>query len=431
METHTSDSKTGTVLIKQVKIADPGSIHNNQTVDLFISDGIIQKIGQLNLNAETIIEPNGLIATPGLFDLRSRHGEPGEEQNEDVISLIKTASSGGFTGIATLPDTIQSIQSRAQIEFLIRKADKKIVNVYPLGATTIDLQGKELAELFDMHQGGAIGFSNGDVPYNSGALQRALLYTKNFDGLIFSHAEEKNLSNNGFVNESNNTAALGLKQFAAHAEYIAIGKEIEIARYTNSKLHFSHISSAKSVELIRKAKEDGLKISCDVSILHLIYTDEVMQNFDANLKLMPPLRNENDRVALIEGIKDGTLDCIISDHNPQSPENKVVEFNYSPFGAITLQIVFSLYNQYLSQSISLESFIKATSINPRAILGIPTVCIEENKPANFSLFDLNKEWTFNKKSNKSLSSNSHLFNTKLKGQCVFITNGKNHKLINT
>ncbi len=430
MEKHTSDSKTGTVLIKQVKIADPGSIHNNQTVDIFISDGIIAKIGKLNLNAETILEPNGLVATPGLFDLRTRHGEPGQEQDEDVNSLIKTAYYGGFSGLATLPNTEQTIQSRAQIEYLIRKAENKPVNVYPLGATTVDLQGKELAELFDMHQGGAIGFSNGDNPYNSGCLQRALLYTKNFNGLIFSHAEEKNLSNDGFINESDNTAALGLKPFAAHAEYIAIGREIEIARYTNSKLHFSHISSAKSIELIRKAKEDGLNITCDVSILHLIYNDEVLKSFDANLKLMPPIRNEIDRLALIDGVNDGTIDCIVSDHNPHCPENKVVEFNYSPFGAITLQIVFSLYTQFLSQSISIDSFVKAASINPRHILGLPTANIEENKPANLSVFDINKEWTLTKKTNKSLSSNTHFLNSKLTGQCVFMANGKISKLLN-
>lgn len=422
MEKHTADSKSGTILIKQVTIADPGSDYNNRTTDIFISNGIISEIGTITKSADTTIDGKNCIATLGLFDLRSRHGEPGQEQNEDVESIIKTAAAGGFTGIVTLPDTHPTVQSRAQIEFLLRKADKKIVSVYPLGATTLDCGGKELAELYDMSQGGAIGFSNGDSPYNSGALQRALLYTKNFNGLIFSHAEDKNLSNGGYVNESNNTASLGLKHFASHAEYTAVAREIEIARYTNSRLHFSHISTAQSVDLIRKAKSDGLKISCDVSILHLIYTDNDMATFDANLKLMPPLRSEEDKKALINGVNDGTIDCIVSDHNPQCPENKVVEFNHSPFGAITIQTLFSLYNHYLSKDISLDTFIKTTSQNPRAILNLHIPSIKENSPANLAIFNTELSWEFNSKTNKSLSSNSHLIGTKLKGKCVFVAN---------
>ena len=422
MEKQTTDSKSGTILIKQVTIADPGSDYNNRTTDIFISKGIISEIGTITKSADIIIDGKNCIATPGLFDLRSRHGEPGHEQTEDVESIINAAAAGGFTGIATLPDTHPTVQSRAQIEFLLRKADNKIVSVYPLGATTLDCGGKELAELYDMSQGGAKGFSNGDSPYNSGALQRALLYTKNFNGLIFSHAEDKNLSNGGYVNESNNTASLGLKHFASHAEYTAVAREIEIARYTNSRLHFSHISTAQSVDLIRKAKSEGLKITCDTSILHLIFTDKALETFDANLKLMPPLRSEEDRKALINGVNDGTIDCIVSDHNPQCPENKVVEFNYSPFGAITIQTFFSLYNQYLSKQINLESFIKAASQNPRTILNLPVSKIEEKAKANLSVFDTHQEWEFNSKTNQSLSSNSHLMGTKLKGQCVFIIN---------
>ncbi len=403
-------------------IADPGSDYNNRTTDIFISNGIISEIGTITKSADITIDGKNCIATPGLFDLRSRHGEPGHEQTEDVESIINAAAAGGFTGITTLPDTRPAIQSRAQIEYLLRKAENKIVSVYPLGSTTLDCEGKELAELYDMSQGGAIGFSNGDSPYNSGALQRALLYAKNFNGLIFSHAEDKNLSNGGFVNESNNTASLGLKHFASHAEYTAVAREIEIARYTNSHLHFSHISTTQSVDLIRKAKSEGLKITCDVSILHLIFTDKALGNFDANLKLMPPLRGEEDKKALINGVNDGTIDCIVSDHNPQCPENKVVEFNYSPFGAITIQTLFSLYNHNLSKDISLDTFIKATSQNPRTILNLPVAKIKENSLANLAIFNTENEWKFNSKTNKSLSSNSHLMGTKLKGQCILVAN---------
>ena len=422
MEKHAADTKSGNILIKQVKITCPGSEFNNRITDILISEGKITRIGDIDTNNAQIIDAKGCIATPSLFDLRARHGEPGLEQNEDIESMINASSAGGFGGIATLPDTNPCISTRAQIEFLTNKSKNKLVTVFPLGATTIDLEGKELAELYDMHQGGAKGFSNADHAYNSGALQRALLYVKPFDGLIFSHAEDKNLSKGGYVNESKNTADLGLKHFPAHAEYSALAHEIEIARYTNGKLHFSHISTAQSVELVRKAKMDGLQITCDVSILHLIYNDEVLREFDANFKLMPPLRNETDRLALIDGINDGTIDCIVSDHNPQCTENKLVEFNYSPFGSITIQSLFSLYCMHLSQQISLEKFIYTTSINPRKILALKLPVIKEDSPADLAIFDMDKEWIFDQKSNFSRSSNSHLLNQQLLGKCIHLFN---------
>ena len=429
MEKKATDSFSGNILIKQVLIADPGSVHNNQVKDILIADGIITKIGHIDEETDVTFDGNKCVVTPGLLDLRCRHGEPGSEQNEDIESLIKTAEAGGFTGVVTLPDTFPSTQSRAQIEYLFRKGDNYIVRSYPLGATTMDLEGEELTELYDMHQGGALGFSNADVPYNSGALQRAMLYTKPFKGLIFSHAEDKSLSNDGYVNESNNTAALGLKCFPSHSEYTAIAREIEIARYTDAPLHFSHISTAESVDIIRNSKKQGVKISCDVSILHLIYTDAVIMEFDSNLKLLPPLRSESDRQALIKGVNDKTIDCIVSDHNPQSPESKVVEFNYSPFGAITLQILYSLYREYLSEDISLQTFINATARRPYKLLNLEVPVIDENMPANLAIFDPEKEWDYNHSSNTSLSYNSHLLGSRLKGKCVFISNNKLSKIL--
>jgi dihydroorotase len=420
LEKHPADTTSGNILIKQVKIACPGSEHNNRITDILISEGKIVRLGDINEVFENVIDASGCIAAPALFDLRARHGEPGLEQNEDVESLINASSAGGFSAIATLPDTQPCISSRAQIEFLKNKSKNKLVTLYPLGATTLDLEGKELAELYDMSQGGALGFSNADHAYNTGALQRALLYVKPFEGLIFSHAEDCNLSKGGYVNESNNTADLGLKHFPAHAEYSALAHEIEIARYTDSKIHFSHLSSSQSVDLVRKAKKEGLHVTCDVSILHLIYNDQVLRNFDSNFKLMPPLRNESDRLALVEGINDGTIDCIVSDHNPQCTENKLVEFNYSPFGAITIQMFFSLYCMHLSNQISLSRFIDATAIAPRKILALVQPEIRENAEANLAIFNPDLEWEFNQQSNFSRSSNSHLFNQKLIGKCLYL-----------
>lgn len=430
MEKHNAESKSGSFLIKRVKIISPDSVHHNRTKDILIADGKISEIGDLSTKDIAVIEGRNLIATPGLFDLRCRHGEPGLELKEDMDSLIQVAAAGGFTGLATLPDSKPCIQTRSQIEFLKRKTARQVVEVFPLGATTVDLEGDTLTEIFDMHLGGAIGFSNGDHPYNPGALQRALLYTKNVGNLVFTHAEDKSLSYGGFVNESEQTAALGLKYFAAHAEYTVVAREIEIARYTNNRLHFSHISTKQSVDLIEKAKAEGLPVSCDASILHLIYTDASLSEFDANLKIMPPLRSESDRLALIEGINKGTIDCIISDHNPHNAEEKLVEFNYSPFGAISLQILFSLYNIHLSKSISWDRFVMATSIVPRRLLKLPESQIVEGNLANLSVFDLDLEWEFNKHTNLSLSSNSHLLGETLKGKCVFTAKGNTYNIPN-
>ncbi|NUM31779.1 MAG: dihydroorotase [Bacteroidetes bacterium] len=422
MEKNITSRSSGSILIKNGKIISAGSPFNKKTTDILLKNGKIEKIGKIKTKCDLEIDALNCIITTGLFDLRCKQGEPGEEQNEDINSLINTAVSGGFTGVATLPDINPAIQTKAQIEFLLRKSENKIVDISPLGALTVNCEGKELSEMYEMHAGGAIGFSNGNNPVNYGTLQRALLYVKDFDGLIFSHAEDKNLSNNGTVNESKNTVSLGLKFFPDIAEFTQVASQIEIAKYTDSKIHFSHLSSAKSVELIRKAKSEKIKVTSDVSILHLIYTDEIMQNFDSNLKIMPPLRNETDRQALIDGINDGTIDCIISDHNPHSPETKLVEFNFSPFGAITLQILYSLYNQFLSDKIDIDTFIKVASINPRKILNLPLPQINEKMPANLVVFNTDENWEFNKQSNHSLSTNSHFLGKTLKGKCVFVAN---------
>lgn len=419
MEKH-PEAKSGTFLIRQALIVDPGSSHHNRKADIFIENGIITQIGDLNIANAQVIDAENCIAMPGLFDLRCRQGEPGLEQNETIESLINAATQGGFTGLAVLPDTQPPVQSRSQIEFILGKSRNKSVSVYPLGATTQNLEGKDLAELYDMQLGGAIGFSNADHAYSAGSLQRALLYSRSFNGLIFSHAEDLSLSNGGYVNESNNTAALGLKPLPAHAEFTAIATQIEIARYTNSRLHFSHISTSESVNLIRKAKSEGIAITCDVSILHLILNDTAVLEFDANLKLMPPLRNETDRLALIAGLNDGTIDCIVSDHNPQAPEHKVVEFNYAPFGASTIQLFTSLYFTYLKTVINLETFYKSTVLNPRKILGLVQPQIEVGQVAGLFIFNPNSTWTFNRATNASLSYNSHLFGTEIKGKTTFL-----------
>lgn len=422
MEKNITPRSSGTIIIKGGRIVAPGSPFNKKTADILIKNGKIITIGKINEKADKVVDAKNCVVTPGLFDLRCRQGEPGNEQNEDINSLLNAACAGGFTGVCTLPDMSYPVQNIAQIEYQLQKTADKIVKVFPLGALTMNCEGKDLAEIFEMHSGGAVGFSNGDTPINNGILQRALLYVKSFDGLIFSHAEDKNLSNNGVVNESNNTVSLGLKFFPEIAEFTQINNQIEIAKYTGAKIHFSHISSAKSVDLIRKAKTEKLRVTCDVSILHLIFTDEILNSFDSNLKIMPPLRNEADRKALIDGINDGTIDCIISDHYPHSAENKIVEFNYSPFGAISIQILFSLYNQYLTKNINFETFVNAVSINPRKILGLDIPQINENTQADIAVFDVDKEWIFDAKSNYSLSSNSHLIGSKLLGKCIFTAN---------
>lgn len=413
------------LLIQNTTIAHPNSPHNGQKRDILIENGTIVSIAAPNSisteNAE-LVNGTGTYTAPGFMDMRAQFADPGFEHREDLISGTKAAAAGGFTGVAVLPNTYPPVHSKSEVEYVLNKAKGHVTTVYPIGCITQNHEGKELAELYDMHTAGAIAFSDGDHTINnSGLMHRALLYAKGFDGLLCVHPEDKGMAVGGQMNESATSTRLGMRGIPNLAEQLIIERDIELVRYNDAKLHFSHITTAEAVQLIRAAKADGLKITADVAIAHLSWDDEALEDYDSNFKVTPPLRTHKDIDALIEGLKDGTIDAICSDHNPQDAESKVLEYEYAETGMLGLQTFLPLLVK-LAPVLGWDVLIKVIAINPRKILGLGEVELTEGKTANLTVFNPTQQWTFDKSSNLSKSVNSPLWGRELTGKIVFTMN---------
>ncbi len=413
------------ILILNTLVCCPSSAYHGQFCDILINENVIEDIASsskkifTSLKNTITFDAEGAFISNGWFDMRSNLCDPGFEYKEDIESASKAAVAGGFTSLACLPSTLPVIQNKAGVEYVINKAKKMPVFIYPYGCISQDREGKELAEMYDMHQAGAIAFTDANNPIDKANLMlKALLYTKIFNGLVISHPEEKSLSDGTFMHEGITSTNLGLKGMPNIAEEIMIKRDIELAKYAESRIHIAHISSKDSVESIRKAKKNGVKISCDVAIANLCFTDENLKNYDSNFKLNPPLRGKEDKKALWDGLIDGTIDCIVSDHQPENKENKIVEFEYANKGMINLQTTYSLINEHKPKTFTNEKMVEVLSQNPRKILGLHELKIEKNYPAELTIFNQNTLWQYNENSNQSLSENNPLMGTQLKGKCI-------------
>jgi dihydroorotase len=411
------------LFITDVTIVDPNSQFNHQNCDVSVEDGIITAIGKgLSRNEAEVIEGKGLVLSPGFFDLNCSIGDPGYETREDVNTATDAAKAGGFTGIAVLPNSKPVVHSKGEVEYLINRAKYNLVDVHPIGAISRDLEGKELAELYDMQQAGAIAFSDGNKPLaDDGFMSRALQYAKGFKGLLMVYPENKSIAGKSQVNESATSVLLGMKGIPALAEEMQISRDIFLATYHDSPLHISSISTAGSVALIKKAKRDGLKISCDVAAHHLVFTEDRLNDFDSNYKVKPPLRGKNDVKALISGLKDGTIDAISSQHRPHEIEFKDVEFEIAAYGIIALQTVLPLV---LKAGLSAELIAEKLAVNPRKLLGLAIPIIEVGAVANFMVYNATETWTYNLENNYSKSANSPLLNKTLTGKVKLVYNNK-------
>lgn len=410
------------ILIRSVTILHPSSAFNNKIVDILISDGKIAKISDLIDTEEDVvlIDGKGKYLSPGFFDLNVNFCEPGFETKEDLISGTAAAIAGGFTGVAVQPYTNPVIHSKSEVSYIVNRTKDFIVDVHPLGCISHNRDGKNLAELYDMRMSGAVAFTDGTRPVSeSGLMSRALLYAKGFDGLIFSFPEDSSIAGKGKMNEGIASTYLGMKGIPSLAEEVHISRDLYLAEYNECPVHFSTISSANSVKLIRNAKEKGLKVSCDVAAHHLVLTDEALHGFDSNYKVKPPLRTSDDVSALLKGLKDGTIDAIVSQHTPHEIEFKEVEFETASFGIIGLQTVLPLV---VESGLSPELIVEKLAINPRKVLNLRVPLIEEGEDANVILFDADTEWVFDADSNKSKSSNSPFFNNSLKGKVLLACN---------
>ena len=411
------------LLIKSATIIDPNSPFHQKVADILVEDGYITVIGKnVTAKAETI-DGKGKYVTPGFFDLNCNIGELGLETKEDLQTGTRAAAAGGFTGVALMPNTQPPVHSKAEVEYLLNRAKNNMVDVYPMGTISHKREGKDLAEMYDMFLSGAKAFTDGNRPVqDAGLMERALLYTQGFGALILSYPEDTAIAGKAKVNEGEMSTLLGMKGIPSFAEELMIARDLYLAEYTGSRIHFSTISTVRSVELIRDAKKKGLQVTCDVAVHHLLLTDEALAGFDSQYKVKPPLRTKKDVSALIKGLKDGTIDAIVTQHTPHEVEFKDVEFEVAEFGIIALQTAFAVA---LQAGLDLELIVQKLAVNPRRILNIEAAIITEGKKAEFTLLDTDITWEYTKQNNRSKSYNSPFIGQNLKGKALLVCNN-NH-----
>lgn len=411
------------LLIKKVKVVDVHSPHHNQQVDiLFGDDQILEIAKEIDSEADQVIEHPNLHMSPGWFDLRVNFHDPGHEEREDIESGMRAAIAGGFTGVALSPETEPPIDSKADIEYVYLKSEPYPVNVYPYGSISKSLESTALSEMYDMYQAGAVGFSNGKRPIENSALALlALQYTREFAPPLHIFSNEVTLLKNGQMHEGAISTFLGLKGIPSLTEEIGLLRDLQLAEYAETSSHYCGISSSKGISQLRRAHEAGQAFTADVSINNLLFTDKDLETYNSDLKLMPPVREEEDRKALIMALNEDILQVVTSDHDPVDVEGKKCEFDHVTFGAIGLQSLFGAMG-LLREEISLEKCIELIAINPRRVLDLEVPLIAEGSWAEFTLFDPDKEWVFEKNMIESKSKNSPFIDKKLIGKPLGIIN---------
>lgn len=405
------------ILLKAATIVDPSSKHHLKKRDVLLKNGTIVKIAAtIDDDTAKNVSLQNLHISQGWFDSHVCFGEPGFEERETITNGLQTAAVSGFSHIALQPNTLPIADSKSGIQYLKGKAHGNAVRLYPIGAVTKNSAGVELAELFDMTTEGAISFYDYKHPIeNANLLKIALQYSQNFNGLIQSFPMEPSVARNGIVNEEVHSTQLGLKGIPALAEELQITRDLYLLEYTGGKLHIPTISTKKSVALIKQAKKEGLDVSCSVSINNLFFTDEELQSFDTNFKLLPPLRTPGDVKALLKGLKEGTIDGVTSDHTPMNIENKQKEFDHANFGSIGLESCFGA----LHAKIDLETAIRALQ-GLKKRFGIASPTISEGNEANLSLFDPTNTYQFTEEHIASTSMNAAMLGRSLKGKAYGI-----------
>jgi dihydroorotase len=418
------------ILIKSAEILDPGNTFHRKKKNILIEDGVIRFISDKDHKADEVIDAAGLKLSAGWFDMRCAIRDPGFEHKEDINSVSIAAAAGGFTGIACLPNTNPVIQTKDVISYIKSKSADTILDIFPIAALTLGNKGEELTEMIDLHHGGAVAFSDGNKPvWHSDVLYKALQYIQSFEGLLIEHAEDKYLSGGGQMNEGKVSTTLGLKGLPKISEELIVERDLKILEYSGAgRIHFSHVSSPKSLEMIRSAKKKGLNVTCDVAVYQLVFDDSQLTGFDTNLKVNPPVRSKEDLKYFWKAIEDDTIDVIVTDHNPQDEESKNTEFDQAEFGMIGLETAFAAFNTF-NKDLKLEKYIEKVTVSPREILKLYSPKIEEGEPANLTLFDPNKEWMYSKENIRSKSKNSPFIGKKLKGKVVAVFN-KNKYLFN-
>jgi len=415
-----------TILIRGGRVIDPAS-GLDEVTDVLTEGPRIARVGRVTRKADEVIEAEGLVVTPGLIDMHVHLREPGKQEEETIASGSAAAVAGGFTTVACMPNTEPTVDNEASAEFVFLQAERAgLVNIYPVGCITKGQQGKVLAEIGQLSRAGAVAFSDdGECVTDSGLMRQALEYAKMFDKPIIDHCEDRNLSQDGVMNEGHFSLVLGLPGIPAASEEVMVGRDLILAEVTKGHLHVAHVSCKGSVELIRQAKARGVNVTAEVTPHHLALTDECVISFDPKYKMNPPLRSAEDVEALRRGLADGTIDCIVSDHAPHSSEEKDVEFSHAPFGVIGLESTLAVIIKTLIEPgiLSWTQAVAAMTVNPARILRLPKGSLARGADADLTIIDPAVSWTVDADRFRSKSRNCPFHGWEVKGKAVTVIVG--------
>lgn len=417
------------IVLKNVDVIHPEEKINLKGVSVLLSKGIISKIGELTdqeIKDSREFDFSGMILVPGLFDMHVHLREPGREDEETVVSGCNSASAGGFTGVACMPNTEPCTDTAEVVKFIKEQAANHLVDVHPVASASVGRKGEIISPMAELVDAGAVGFSDdGTVIKTSSVLRRAFEYANMYNTPIIEHCEDDSLAD-GAMNEGVNSTLLGLPGLPSVAEDIIVSRDILMAEYTGGRIHIAHISTKNSVSLVREAKKKGIKVTAEVTPHHFTLTDDSLKSYNSNYKMNPPLRTQIDIDAIIKGLKDGTIDCIASDHAPHSIEEKETEFQFAPNGIVGFETTLGLSFSELvhKNKLSIEELIKKLSINPRKILNLPIPKFEAGEIANFTIIDPNHVWTVDISKFKSKSKNSPFDKKLLTGKAIAVINRK-------
>ena len=415
------------ILIKSAKIFDANSKFNGKTLDILIINGKIKEISKSisDSKAKKIINEKNLCISVGWLDTSVCFGEPGLEERETLSNGAKTAALSGFTDVILNAETDPNLDTKADINYIISKSSEFTTNIHPTGCLTKEAKSEKLADLFEMHESGAIGFYDFKKPLNNpNLLKISLQYVQGFDGLIFSFPFEKSICPEGQIHEGLISTNYGLEGIPALSEEIMLKRDLKLLEYTGGKMHVPCISTKESVELINEAKKNNVNVTCSVSINNLFFNDEKLKNFDTRFKVLPPIRSEVHRKALLKGLDEGIIDFVTSDHTPIDIDNKKTDFVNSLFGSIGLESFFGALNSLFSTEKSIDILTKNKNV-----FGITENKIEEGEVANLTLFDPNYKYTFTKEHITSKSKNSCFINSDLTGKSFGIISNNSIQLI--
>lgn len=411
--------------LSNVCIRYPGSPLHGSRKDLLIVDGRIAEIGTAgSISRGEMLSGDDLQVSPGWFDLHVHFREPGEEQKETIAGGLDAARQGGFTRVLLMPSTTPPIDTQTVVAFAQARARGHLVVLEIAGCLSVGRQGKDLAELYDLHKAGARVFTDDQRPVSdTGLMTRALDYVRNFGGRLMSYPEDPYLGSLGQVNEGLPATMAGMKGMPAIAEAVMIARDLQLVEYTGTPLHFSTISSRPGVALIRSAKQRGLPVTADVAAYSLLDNDQVLEGFDSHFKVKPPLRSEDDRLALIEGVADGTLDAITSNHRPEDIEHKQQEFSLASFGMIGLESAFAVARAATREQVPIDRLIEAFSIGPRKAIGLTVPSLEVGTEAELTVFTPDFSWTLLPEHLRSRARNTPYIGRSFTGKPVAVIRG--------